>query len=129
MNSETLKQLGEPSNDMEREIFEYLTACSDPELDTRILEKKLSLEGCLEFCFKKGNAAALLSAAFSAAEQSVLVRVVTLHRRVVLRMYRRKGLHKFRSVNPVHSRQTDCRTSALPGLESECCLNTAPRLL
>ena len=28
MNSETLKQLGEPSNDMEREIFEYLTACS-----------------------------------------------------------------------------------------------------
>lgn len=26
MNSETLKQLGEPSNDMEREIFEYLTA-------------------------------------------------------------------------------------------------------
>lgn len=56
MNSETLKQLGEPSNDMEREIFEYLTACSDPELDTRILEKKLSLEGCLEFCFKKGKA-------------------------------------------------------------------------
>ena len=54
MNSETLKQLGEPSNDMEREIFEYLTACSDPELDTRILEKKLSLEGCLEFCFKQG---------------------------------------------------------------------------
>ena len=56
MNSETLKQLGEPSNDMEREIFEYLTARSDTELDTRILEKKLSLEGCLEFCFKKGKA-------------------------------------------------------------------------
>ena len=56
MNSETLKQLGEPSNDMEREIFEYLTACNDTELDTRILEKKLSLEGCLEFCFKKGKA-------------------------------------------------------------------------
>lgn len=55
MNSETLKQLGEPSNDMEREIFEYLTACSDPELDTRILEKKLSLEGCLEFCLKKAR--------------------------------------------------------------------------
>lgn len=56
MNNETLKQLGKPSNDLEREISEYLNAHSDTELEKRICDKKLSVKGCLEYCFKNGKA-------------------------------------------------------------------------
>lgn len=50
------KLIGKASNPMEKEIEEYIKPFITPEIERHIAEKKLTLKGCLEHCFKKGKA-------------------------------------------------------------------------
>lgn len=50
------KLIGKASNPMEKEIEEYIKPFITPEIERYITEKKLTLKGCLEHCFKKGKA-------------------------------------------------------------------------
>ena len=55
MNEEAIKMLGKPGDAMEQEIMDYISAQSDEELEKRIIEKKLTVKACVDFCFKKGK--------------------------------------------------------------------------
>lgn len=49
------KLIGKASNPMEREIEEYIKPFITPEIEKHIAEKKLTLKGCIEYCFNKGK--------------------------------------------------------------------------
>ncbi|MCH5207572.1 MAG: hypothetical protein J1F04_01700 [Oscillospiraceae bacterium] len=55
MTEKVRKQLGEPKNDMEKEILEYISPLIDEAAEKRIADSKLTLKGCVESCFKKGK--------------------------------------------------------------------------
>lgn len=55
MNEEAIKMLGKPGDAMEQEIMDYISAQSDEELENRIIEKKLTVKACVDFCFNKGK--------------------------------------------------------------------------
>ena len=55
MTEKVRKQLGEPKNDMEKEILEYISPMIDEAAEKRIADNKLTLKGCVESCFKKGK--------------------------------------------------------------------------
>lgn len=50
------KLIGKANNPMEKEISEFLKSMITPEIEKNITDKKLTLKGCLEHCFKKGKA-------------------------------------------------------------------------
>lgn len=55
MNIETIQKLGKPGDAMEQEIMDYISAQTDEELEKRIIEKKLTVKACVDFCFNKGK--------------------------------------------------------------------------
>lgn len=55
MNESVLNQLGKAENDMEKDTLEYITNIADAAACEKILKDKLTIKGCIEFCFKKGH--------------------------------------------------------------------------
>ena len=51
----TLLQLGEPANEMEADTLEFVLGAMDQLLEQRILDKKLSLSKCIDYCMNKGH--------------------------------------------------------------------------
>lgn len=49
------KLIGKANNPMEKEIADFLKVAITPEIEKNITDKKLTLKGCLEFCFAKGK--------------------------------------------------------------------------
>lgn len=44
-----------PANDMEREIAEHIRPLVTAEVEEKIKKDKLTLKGCLDYCFDKGK--------------------------------------------------------------------------
>ena len=55
MDDKVIQQLGKAANDMEKEILEYVKEHADAAASERILKDKLTLKGCVEYCFKQGH--------------------------------------------------------------------------
>lgn len=49
------KIIGKPKDDMEKEIAEYITPLFTEDTAKNAADKKRTLSGCCEYCFKKGH--------------------------------------------------------------------------
>lgn len=55
MTDKIRKQLGDPKNDLERDILNYIDPLITEMIGEDILGKGLTLSGCLKHCFEKGK--------------------------------------------------------------------------
>ncbi len=55
MNENVRKQLGTPKNELEKDTLKYIEPLITEMIGEDIIGKKLTLAGCLDYCFKKGH--------------------------------------------------------------------------
>lgn len=55
MNEKVRKQLGTPKNELEKDTLKYIEPLITEMIGEDIIGKKLTLAGCLDYCFKKGH--------------------------------------------------------------------------
>lgn len=69
MNESVLNQLGKAENNMEKEMLEYIESLADEAVCEKIIQKKLTLKGCWEYCHKSGKKYAVGNCAAITPEQ------------------------------------------------------------